>query len=156
MEKGSAIKIVIVIAIIVIALLYLTRPEPVDTASIGTTCSIQQMYQCRFPIYYHATGNLTIALEQNTGSNWSIVSLIFVPQNVSYSNGIPEIYWNSTTTETIIGGMPSGTFVNATLPISGPVNYGTKCTGFIWAKYQLTSGGTVEYTELTQVNAIAV
>ncbi len=103
--------------------------------------------------YSHATGNLTLSVTQSTGSDWAVAYVLFVPAGTAYLDGVPLVDWNSSVS--VQGGLASGRPTSVTLPVSGPVAFGTRISGSAWSKYQINAGGTFYYAQLAVVNASA-
>lgn len=108
-------------------------------------------FTCQAPIYSypHTSGNATLTLGQNTGTNWASASFTFVPQGTPFVNGSPEVSWNNSVT--LNNGLYTGALTQIMLPVSGPVPIGTWASGTIWAKYQTNIGGTYYYTQIGAV-----
>ncbi len=143
----------IVAAVVVFGLYLLLRPETLSSGSTGA-CIVSPGYKCSGTVYTAATGNLSASIGQSTGSGWAAASFLFVPEGTAYTNGVPDISWNSSTAVT--GGLASGGVDQVSLRVSGPVGIGTSVSGTIWARYQLNAGGTVYYAEVAAVKATAV
>ena len=120
---------------------------PAAPIVVEATCSASSnTFLCQYPYFNYTTGVYTVAIRQNSGYNWTFVSIDFVPSNAVYSHGVPELSWfASRSTVNVTGGLQSGVTKYVNIPItSGPVAVGTNITGSIWAKYQLQVGGGVE------------
>jgi hypothetical protein len=155
-QKGKnnttmVIAFVIIVAVVASILFFLYKPNQVPIAV--SSCMGQTNSACSSSAYNHANGNLTVTIAQDSGSNWSIATIIFVPQGTPYSNGVPSVSWTGGTT--LNNGLQNGVSDTVELPASGPVQIGTKVDGTIWAQYQTNVGGTMYYAELAAVNATA-
>jgi hypothetical protein len=117
---------------------------------IGVTCSSTYPYTCQDGSYNYSTGILSVALSQNTGYNWTSVTVRFVPSNTIYTNGTPEVSWSPPQAVNVTGGLLSNATKYVSIPItSGPLAVGTNITGSIWAKYQLQVGEAVSYANIS-------
>jgi hypothetical protein len=107
---------------------------------VSATCSVTSNgYVCQNPNFDYNTGIYTVAISQNSGFNWTYVSINFVPSDAVYSHGVPELSW-----------FVSNTIKYVNIPISsGPVAVGTNITGSIWAKYQMQVGGEILYANIS-------
>jgi hypothetical protein len=159
MAKGkknntTTIALVMVVIIIIVAGLLLYSSNHQITAPVGSSCVGQSPYACSSYSYSRSDGNLTVTLKQNTGSNWSVTTIAFVPRGTAYNNGIPSISWANGTT--INGGLQNGIATTARVPVSGPVAFGVGISGTLWAQYQTNVGGTINYVQLAVINTTAV
>jgi hypothetical protein len=150
-NTAMVIAFVVIVAVIASILFFLYKPSQVPIA--GSSCVGQANFACGSSAYNYANGNLTATITQSSGSNWSIATIIFVPQGTAYSNGVPSVSWTGGTT--LNNGLKNGVSTTVMLPVSGPVQIGTKVDGTIWAQYQTNVGGTMYYAELAAVNATA-
>lgn len=117
---------------------------------ISVGCSANSGFKCLGPVFNYTTGNLTIALSQNTGYNWTSVTVRFVTLGAVYSHGVPELSWSPPQAVNVTGGLLSNQTRYVNIPItSGPVSVGTNITGSIWAKYQLQVGEKVSYANIS-------
>jgi len=117
---------------------------------IGVTCASTYPYGCLNAYYNYTTGNLTVAISQRTGYNWTTVTVRFVPSNTVYSHGVPELSWSPPAAVNVTGGLLSNVTKYVDIPItSGQVAVGTVITGSIWAKYQLQVGEQVSYADIS-------
>jgi hypothetical protein len=117
---------------------------------IGATCASSYPYRCLNANYNYTTGNLTVAISQKTGYNWTAVTVRFVPSNTVYSHGVPELSWSPPEAVNVTGGLLSNATKYVNIPItSGPIAVGTVITGSIWAKYQLQVGEQVSYANIS-------
>lgn len=117
---------------------------------VSVGCSANSGFKCLNPIYNYTTGNLTIALSQDTGYNWTSVTVRFVTANAVYSHGVPELSWSPPAAVNITSGLKSNVTKYVNIPItSGPVAVGTNITGSIWTKYQLQVGEQVSYANMS-------
>ncbi len=124
-----------------------TAPQAI-VVSVG--CVLSLSYRCQNPSFNATSGILTVALSQDTGYNWTSVTVRFVTAGANYSHGVPELSWSPPQAVNITGGLPSNTTKYVNIPItSGPVSVGTNITGSIWAKYQLQVGEGVSYANMT-------
>lgn len=149
------VALLVVVIVIVGAYLYTRSPSSTTATTIPlvTTCSNQPNYMCQSPGYSSSTGNLTVKVEQNTGSNWSVATLIFVPQGTAYSYGVPIVSWSSGVS--LSNGMQNGNLYTVKLPATGKTSLGSPISGTIWAQYQTNAGGTVYYAEVASVSGTA-
>ncbi len=116
--------------------------------SIG--CSANSGFKCQGSTFNYTTGNLTVALSQDTGYNWTAVTVRFVTFGTVYSHGVPELQWSPPQAVNVTGGLKSNVTKYVNIPItSGPVAVGTNITGSIWAKYQLQVGEQVSYANMS-------
>jgi hypothetical protein len=124
-----------------------TAPQAI-VVSVG--CVLSLNYKCQNPSFNATSGVLTVALSQDTGYNWTSVTVRFVTAGTNYSNGVPELSWSPPQAVNVTGGLKSNTTKYINIPItSGPVAVGTNITGSIWAKYQLQVGEGVSYANMT-------
>lgn len=124
-----------------------TVPQPI-VVSVG--CVLSLNYKCENPSFNTTTGVLTVALSQDTGYNWTSVTVRFVTAGTNYSHGVPELSWSPPQAVNVTGGLKTNTTKYINIPItSGPVAVGTNITGSIWAKYQLQVGEGVSYANMT-------
>ena len=98
----------------------------------------------------HTPGIFTVAISQNSGYNWTLVTVRFVPANTVYSEGVPNLSWAPPQVVNVTGGLPSNVTRYVNMPItSGPVYVGANITGSVWAKYQLQLGGEIFYAKVS-------
>lgn len=117
---------------------------------VSVGCTSTSSYKCINPVLNYSTGNLTVALSQNTGYNWTSVTVRFVTLGTVYSNGVPELSWSPPQAVNVTGGLKSNVTKYINIPItSGPVAIGSDITGSIWAKYQLQVGEQVSYANMS-------
>ncbi len=118
---------------------------------ISVGCSpTSTSYKCLNPVYNYTTGVLAIALSQDTGYNWTSVTVRFVTANAVYSNGVPVLSWSPPEAVNLTGGLLSNQTKYVNIPItSGPIAVGSNITGSIWAKYQLQIGEQVSYANMS-------
>jgi hypothetical protein len=117
---------------------------------INVTCSPFISFNCINPVYNYSTGILTVAISQNSGYNWTSVTVRFVTAGTTYSHGVPELSWSPPEAVNVTGGLLTNTTKYVSIPItSGPVAVGTNITGSIVAKYQLNIGGEVSYANIS-------
>lgn len=124
-------------------------PAPI-IISVG--CSpLSTSYGCLNPSFNATTGILTVALSQDTGYNWTSVTVRFVTAGTTYSQTqVPELSWSPPAAVNVTGGLLSNATKYVNIPVtSGPVAVGSNITGEIWAKYQLQVGEMVSYTNMT-------
>lgn len=116
-------------------------------------CSEAPGFICYSLSYSAATGNIMTQIVQDTPSNWTGVSVEFMPEGTYYPNDIPQASWNGSValSGTIVHGIP----YNLTVPATGPVALGAGVSGQIWARFRVSANSTVYYTRLETVNAIA-
>lgn len=127
-----------------------TSPTTAAPLIVSVGCSANSGFKCLNPIYNYTTGNLTIALSQDTGYNWTSVTVRFVTANAVYSHGVPELSWSPPAAVNITSGLKSNVTKYVNIPItSGPVAVGTNITGSIWTKYQLQVGEQVSYANMS-------
>ena len=134
----------------ILGILGTTTIKPSITISAG--CSpLSTTYKCLNPTFNASTGILSVALSQDTGYNWTSVTVRFVTAGTVYSQtGVPELSWSPPYAVNVTGGMLSNATKYVNIPItSGPVAIGTNITGSIWAKYQLQVGGSVSYANMS-------
>jgi LEA14-like dessication related protein len=120
---------------------------PTTTISqIGTICIASAGYACYFPILVASTGNLTVGMGQATGTNWTGIDIVFVPQGTPYnSSGLPAVSFYSPHAYYLFT-LNSGYYANVTLPVTSRINSGTVINGTIWAKYHASGSSVVQYT----------
>lgn len=117
---------------------------------ISVACSSHSLYVCQNPYFNATSGIFTVALSQNTGYNWTLVTVRFVPSNTTYSHGVPELSWAPPQTVNVTDGLLSNQTKYINIPItSGPVSVGSNITGSIWAKYQMQAGGHIFYANMS-------
>lgn len=149
-KKGiSSFTWIIIIAVIIIFLYWFYLP--VGGTPLDDYCIAQQGFQCTFPLLYnHTTGNLTLTVGQNTGQNWAIAEVLFVPNNTNYQN-ISMLMWSSPNATLIDSGLQTGASKLISVRISNPVPIGTTASGWLWAKYGLNSSSEAKYIQIGQV-----
>ncbi|MHB1830005.1 MAG: hypothetical protein ACYCO0_01295 [Candidatus Micrarchaeaceae archaeon] len=122
--------------------------------SVGCT-SLSTTYKCLNPSFNLTSRTLTVALSQDTGYNWTSVTVMFVTSGTAYSNGIPELSWSPPLAVNVTGGLLSNATKYINIPItSGPVSVGSNITGSIWTKYQLQVGGGVSYANMSSAHIV--
>jgi len=145
---------VILIALALIGVYYSLSSSHQKSATGPSSCIAQSGFSCQSSSYSSSSGNLTVTVSQNSGSNWSVATVIFVAQGTPYANGVPLVSWNSG--ESLNGGLKTGSSDSVVLPASGAVSVGSPLSGTLWAQYQLNAGGTFYYAEIGAVNTTAV
>jgi len=126
--------------------------NPAAPIIVEATCSpTNSTFGCRYPYYNYVTGNFTVALSQNSGYNWTSVTVMFVPAGTQYSHGVPILSWAPPQAVNVTGGLLTNvTVAYVNIPISsGPIAVGTNITGSIWAKYQVTKASTSHYANIS-------
>ena len=129
-------------------------PAPI-VISVG--CSpLSTSYGCLNPSFNATTGILTVALSQDTGYNWTSVTVRFVTAGTTYSQTkVPELSWSPPAAVNVTGGLLSNVTKYVNIPItSGPVSVGANITGEIWAKYQLQVGEMVSYKNMSSAHIV--
>jgi hypothetical protein len=117
---------------------------------ISVGCTLSSTYKCQNPSFNTSTGILTVAISQDTGYNWTSVTVRFVSAGTVYSNGVPELSWSPPQAVNVTGGLLSNATKYINIPItSGPVSVGSNITGSIWARYQLQVGQEVSYANMS-------
>lgn len=118
---------------------------------IEATCSpTNNTFACLYPYFNYSSGVFTVAIKQDSGYNWTSVTVLFVPTGTKYSNGVPVLSWAPPRAVNVTGGLLNGTTKYVNIPIgSGPVAVGTNITGTIWAKYQVTLASTSHYVNMS-------
>jgi len=108
-------------------------------------------------MYQHTTGNVTLTLRQETGTNWASATIYFVPQGTQIINGTPSSITNGSSGNIIIDGLNNGQNVSVTLAISSPTSTqaGKLVSGQIWSKYWTSSGGPY-YAQIAVITMKAV
>ncbi len=161
-KKGFGWKLILgFLAVAVLLLIYLFIQvfnyfEP-HTATIQLNCiSNTPPYQCPALVYDHTTGNITVQLEQSTGTNWTSTSIFFIPQGTPTIDGTPVTIMRNGSGSVVAGGLNNNQFISITLAVSSPAvtAIGTSAIGEIWAKYTTSNGGPY-YSELAKVNVKA-
>jgi hypothetical protein len=148
-NKGPIIPLLGVIGTGTTTAAYIT-PTTAPPIIISVGCVLSLNYKCENPSFNATTGILTVALSQDTGYNWTSVTVRFVTAGTTYSHGVPELSWSPPQAVNVTGGLLSNTTKYVNIPItSGPVTVGTNITGSIWAKYQLQVGEQVSYANMT-------
>lgn len=147
-----AITILVVVILVILAVVYFTSvPGGPNGTPYGTVCVGKSGFVCSNYTYGHTTGNLTLSIEQATGQNWLTTKILFVSDNLNYSN-VANLSWNSSNVVEISGGLKEYNIRYVSIPISGPVPVGTTHAGQLWAKYQLIPNGTFQYESVAQVD----
>jgi len=129
-----------------------TTSIPAAPIVVEVTCiPTSSNFECSNSYFNYSTGIYTVAIRQNSGYNWTMVSVNFVPANAVYSHGVPELQWFvSRNVVNVTGGLPTNTVRYINIPItSGPVTVGTNITGSIWAKYELQVVGATSYANMS-------
>jgi hypothetical protein len=120
----------------------------------GFGCKPDPNFSCHAPIYSHYSGNITVTISQSSGTKWTTANFVFVAQGITSSNGIPSISFTSNPANTLYGKTGSGLLsqqsISITLPVSGPVQVGTRATGTIWAAYT-TTGTQTYYAQIATI-----
>ena len=148
-NKGPVIPLLGVIGSGTTTIAY-TDPTTTPPIIISVGCVLSLSYKCENPSFNATTGILTVALSQDTGYNWTSVTVRFVTTGTTYSHGVPELSWSPPQTVDVTGGLLSNATKYVNIPISsGPVAVGTNITGSIWAKYELQVGEQVSYANMT-------
>ena len=118
--------------------------------TVAASCFPYYYFGCQNPVFNYTTGILTVAISQESGYNWTSVTVRFVPAGSVYSHGVPELLWSPPSAVNVTGGMLNNTVRYVNIPItSGSVAVGTNITGSIWAKYKLNVGGGVSYANMS-------
>ncbi len=131
-----------------------TAPAAPIVVSVGCT-PLSTTYRCLNPSFNLTSGTLTVALSQDTGYNWTSVTVRFVPLGTTYSNGVPELSWSPPMAVNVTGGLLSNATKYINIPItSGPVSVGSNITGSIWTKYQLQVGEGVSYANMSSARIV--
>ena len=161
-DRRSLIIYVLGIVIIAIIIVYIVSNTKINYGWGGllpVACTASPTYSCQSPIYYHQTGNITIELGQNTGTNWTSVSFVFVNQGtrVNLSTGIPVISFTSYPANTSYSsiGLSSGNRAHVSLPVLGvtpPVLVGSSLSGTIWARYIILGNTSPQYVQIATLN----
>jgi hypothetical protein len=147
--------LVIVILVLLLAGAYLFQSRSGSSPnSLTSSCSGVANSSCQSPSYNHSNGNLTVQIKQNSGTNWSVATVIFVPNGTPTVSGVPSVSWSSGVS--LSGGLNNGVATSVQLPVSGKTSIGSSVSGTLWVQYQTNAGGTYYYTELGSVHAIAV
>ncbi len=125
--------------------------QVVSPTVVEATCSpTNTTFACLYPYFNYSTGIFTVAIKQDSGYNWTSVTVLFVPTGAQYSNGIPVLSWAPPRAVNVTGGLLNGVTKYINIPIgSGPVSVGTNITGTIWAKYQVTLASTSHYANMS-------
>jgi len=155
--KGPIIAVAVLLVVLVLAVAYLSLAghSASHSTSTGSSCTAQQDFTCQSASYSYSNGNITLFVAQNTGSNWSVATIIFVPGDAQYSGGVPVVSWSNGTV--INGGLAVGKTVMAELRVpGGKIPVGSTVSGDIWAQYQLNAGGTFYYVKMATVHAASV
>lgn len=117
---------------------------------VSAGCVLSLTFKCENPTFNSSSGILTVELSQDTGYNWTSVTVRFVPAGTNYSHGVPELSWSPPQAVNVTGGLLSNATKYINIPVTnGPVGVGTNITGSIWAKYQLQVGEQVSYANMT-------
>ncbi len=158
MENSGKMKYAIVIVVVVIVAIVLSvallSGQSHQSVGYASLCTGATPNTCSNAVYNHATGNLSVSITQNSGYNWTIVNILFVPSGTAMENGVPVISWNSSTALTSPVNDAAPTTV--VLKVSGPISIGASRSGSIWAQYKLTSNAQVLYVEIGNVIMYAV
>ena len=138
-------------------------------AALGTACIAGSGYLCAGVTYSHSTGTISLTLGQNTGAKWFTANVAFVPQGTEEIGGVPSIFNASTGTAAgtnivvALGPLNSGqevtlgsggTFGALSATVGTPVTTAPVCTrvgGSIWVAYTTTSGGPVQYVQISDL-----
>jgi LEA14-like dessication related protein len=117
------------------------------TIQYTNTCIAQSGYGCLDPVLSASTGNLSVGIGQNTGTNWTYADIVFVPQGTPISDGLPVVSFSPP--QAAYGALASGVFYNVTLPATSPhIANGTNLSGTIWAKYYLKGSNVAQYVQM--------
>ncbi len=147
-------------------ILILLVPPPPPGPSIVSSCIGSPGYYCSNPVFGHSTGNITVQIGQDTGTNWTAVNAIFVPdqyesavvsaQNLG-SGGIGGFGTAYSANVYSIGSIPSGTQTTVHLNAwkGTRVAVGTAALGYIWVSYTTPADNTTQYTELASIGVYA-
>ncbi|MDE1768505.1 MAG: hypothetical protein KGH64_03330 [Candidatus Micrarchaeota archaeon] len=146
----------LIIAVVLVALL-LSGVLNTSTQSI-TSCVAAYGYQCSNISYSHATGNVTLTVEQVGGAGWTSANVYFVPQGTPEADGVPIIITipAPATANVIKSGLPRFVPRTVTLGVSGPVKLGVVQFGNLWVDYTTNSSNTHYYFQFATITLKAV
>jgi hypothetical protein len=178
--KNILLYLIVAIVIIAIVVLYLNgrsansnynsqqttvNQQTTNQQASSTTCSPAPGSYCASPTFSHLNGELSLIIEQNSGFNYNVANIIFVPQSEQIS-----LPYNGSSSLTIFtpgnylsipGGMANGQHIGVQIPVSVPegagatVNIGQSYSGFLLVEWQAVPGGRFYYSELATVNLTA-
>lgn len=150
-------------------------------ANLGTACIASSGFLCSQMSYSHTTGLISLTLGQNTGQEWYTANVMFVPQGVSMTNGVPSWFvaasgsYAGTNTMAVITNWVSGQQLslntNTVAPYSNsqqlastnpmaPTAVGASTGGAIWVAYTTSPptsspAPTVQYQQIASLTAKA-
>ncbi len=125
---------------------------------LGTSCVAGSGFYCANPVLTSSTDTLSVTLGQATGSTWynssgaTYITFYLVPTGTSFTgpstaNGIIK---SATTLKTLNSGQQISVSFSNVLG-SSSISIGTPWTGYIYANYSTTSGGTPMYSQIATV-----
>lgn len=145
--------VVAIFAIFLIYLYYNPSPNPGWGGNIGTACVAYSGFLCSNPYLSIITGNLTIAIGENVGSNWNNVYFAFVPQGTKINNGIPNVSF-AQPNAVYINNMNSSTTTTVNLAVAKPntLTKDQRVIGSVWAKYTINGTTQISYAQIATIN----
>ncbi len=133
-----------------------------SNATINVSClASNSNYTCNAVSYNQTSATLRLGLLQNTGINWTNVSIAFIPQDAGVSSPGAALnpYFNNNSTN--VGNMPGS--LGFTCPPNAdcarPIEFANlrmveflaygavPVNGSVWVKYQLAAGGVPYYAQ---------
>jgi len=131
--KLLSLGILLVVIIIFLIVFYLSLRVPGDAGGLNVPCFALTGYVCKNPSLNVTTGNLTVFITQNTGTNWTNVYFALSPpgRGVNINGSLFNI-----PNSTYFTSLNSNITVKVVLKAIKPnLPKGTIGGGFIYAKY---------------------
>ncbi|MGD0728599.1 MAG: hypothetical protein ABR981_00805 [Candidatus Micrarchaeaceae archaeon] len=149
-KKGSKLKYLVLAVILIAIVAFLILPEHcLQTSTGGNPCITQSGFLCQNPTFNPNTGNISVVMGQNIGTNWTNVYMVFVPVNfTNTTNGVPNVSFTPPNA-VYLPRLNSGTVTpNLTFHITAP-NTCSYEAGTIWASY--TVDGVNQYYQMASM-----
>jgi hypothetical protein len=122
-----------------------TITKSTTTIYYSTYCYPNSGFECDGS--YYTTGELRAEIVQDTGTNWTNASVVFVPAGTTVNDGIPNASF-SPPNAVDIKYMYSGYGYDVDLPASSMVSLGTDASGSIWIKYATLESSAEQYVQI--------
>lgn len=142
-----------------------------QTAALSTACVAQTGFVCKSPTYSHTTGQIDVELGQITGTSWTSVNVVFIPEGTNTIKGIPYYIFAKNSianTNSLYQGnqFQNGETISLMLPVNGistnkpkklatPLRVGIEQTGTIWVQYTTSSTSGLQYAKIAAINVKA-
>jgi hypothetical protein len=126
---------------------------PTTSIQYPSICAANNGYYCFNPYLNSSTGNLSVTIEQDTGTNWQYADIVFVSQGTPTYEGIPDVLWTPPHAAHFSSFYSGYSYSNITLPVGAPGSTGI-VEGTIWVQYQTTTTGPMQYVELASAQLV--